>query len=533
MPVSISVSNLSWSTPDRTPLFSGLTLSFGPERCGMVGRNGTGKSTLLRLIAGSLQPSAGQVRTSGTVALLAQEALSRPDDTIADLFMVRAALDLLDRAGAGRASAEELAGADWSLQARLAGALERCGLVAGPQTPLTALSGGQRMRAALAALVFAAPDFLLLDEPTNNLDRAGRALVHDLVRGWRGGVIVVSHDRALLEEMDAIIELSPLGATRYGGPYSAYQAQREIERAAAAHDLNHAEKSLAETARRAQDASERKARKDGSGHRARAKGGQPKVLMDFAKARAEASGGAGSRLRDARRKAAEEERAAARDRVEVLQPLRMDLPSTGLQPGKTVLRLDRISGGHDRRNPVIRDLSLTITGPERILLAGPNASGKTTLIRLITGQITPLRGAVAVSVPWALLDQHAGLIDSQRSLRDSFLRLNPGADTNLAHATLARFGFQASDASRCGGALSGGERLRAGLACTLGASPVPGLLILDEPTNHLDLDAIAALESALATYDGAVLAVSHDDAFVASLAAHRTICMPGPGIAQP
>ncbi|WFE74888.1 ABC-F family ATP-binding cassette domain-containing protein [Roseinatronobacter sp. S2] len=523
MPASVSLSGLCWSTPNNTPLFTDLDLTFGPERTGIVGRNGTGKSTLLRLICGDLHPVSGQVQVSGTLAMMRQDAQEQPDSTIADLLDVRPALDLLDRAEAGRAGACELADADWTLPARIEAALLKCGLPISPQTPLATLSGGQRSRAALAALVLAEPDFMLLDEPTNNLDRGGRRAVIDLIRGWKTGAIIVSHDRELLEEMDAIVELSALGAARYGGNYSAFRHIKDTELDAAARDLAHAEKSRKDTARRAQQAAERKARKDSAGHKARAKGDQPKIVLDAAKSRAEASGGAGARLRDARREAAEEALSAARAKIEVLQPLHMDIPSTHLPTGKTVLRLDNVTGGHDPDRPVIRNLSLTVTGPERILIAGPNGSGKTTLLRLITGQIMPQGGVLDLMVPFSMLDQHVRLLNPSQTLRENFQQLNPAADAQQAHAALARFGFRAADALRPARALSGGEHLRAGLACALGGTPPPGLLILDEPTNHLDLDGIAALEGALASYDGAVLLISHDEAFVRSVRPDRTI----------
>ncbi|ABN75204.1 ATP-binding cassette domain-containing protein [Cereibacter sphaeroides] len=199
MPASVSVSGLSWSTPDDAPLLADLNLTFGPERTGIVGRNGAGKSTLLRLISGDLPPASGLVRVTGSIAMMRQEAMEQPDDIIADLFGVRPALDLLDRAEAGLADADDLGDADWTLPARMEGALLRCGLSVGPKTPLATLSGGQRSRAALAALILAEPDFLLLDEPTNNLDRDGRKAVIDLLRGWTGGAIVASHDRELLD----------------------------------------------------------------------------------------------------------------------------------------------------------------------------------------------------------------------------------------------------------------------------------------------------------------------------------------------
>lgn len=523
MSAFVSLSRLCWSTPDNTPLFTDVTLSFGPERTGIIGRNGTGKSTLLRLMSGDLTAQPGQVLRSGTIAMMRQDALAHPDDTIADLFGVRPALDLLDRAEAGLAEADELADADWTLPSRIETALLRFDMPAGPRTPLVALSGGQRSRAALAALIFAGPDFLLLDEPTNNLDRAGREAVLDLIRGWTGGAIIVSHDRELLEEMDAIVELTTLGVTRYGGNYSAFRQRKDRDLEAAARDLAQAEKSRSDAARRAQQANERKARKDSTGQRGRSKGDQPKILMDAARDRAETSGGAGARLRDARLEAADEALSAAREKIEVLKPLRMDIPSTGLAPGKTVLRLEGVTGGYDPDRPVILNLSLVITGPERVVIAGANGSGKSTLLKLITEQIKPQRGRVELSVPFALLDQHLKLLDPAQTLRENFQQLNPSADAHAAHAALARFGFRAGDALRRAGELSGGESLRAGLACTLGALPPTMLLILDEPTNHLDLEGITALEAALEAYDGAVLAVSHDERFLKSLAPDRTI----------
>ena len=223
MPASIVLSGLAWSTPDGRPLFSQLDLSFGVGRTGLVGRNGIGKSTLLKLIGGALQPHAGTIAVTGTLGVLRQSVQDSPGETVADLFGATEKLALLRRAEQGAASADDLA-APTGRSKR--GSLPRStgsGSTRVPDTELATLSGGQRTRVALAALVFAEPDFVLLDEPTNNLDRAGRASVIDLLASWSGGAIVVSHDRELLETMDAIVELNALGATRYGGNWSHYR----------------------------------------------------------------------------------------------------------------------------------------------------------------------------------------------------------------------------------------------------------------------------------------------------------------------
>jgi len=187
MPASITFSAVSFAKPDGDALFTDITLQFGPERTGLVGRNGAGKTTLLRLIAGQAKPTSGSVQVAGRIGWLKQTQGGPDAQTIADLFGVQSALALLDRAAAGAATPDDLAEADWTLEARMQSALEHCGLPIDPRSPLSSLSGGQQTRAALAAMIFKAPDILLLDEPTNNLDAEGRRHASPPIdRGRRG-----------------------------------------------------------------------------------------------------------------------------------------------------------------------------------------------------------------------------------------------------------------------------------------------------------------------------------------------------------
>lgn len=523
MPVSISLSHLTWSTPDGRSLFSDLNLTFGPGRSGLVGRNGVGKSTLLKLIAGSLQPQAGTVSVDGSLGILRQTVQVGKEETVADLFGIADALTLLDRAEEGTASIDELSTADWTLEARLAEALARLGLEAEARTPLSSLSGGQLTRAKLAALVFADPDFILLDEPTNNLDRAGRVAVIELMANWRGGAIVVSHDRALLDRMDTIVELTSLGATSYGGNWSLYRERKAIELASARRDLADAERRLAEVDRKTQAIAERKARKDSAGRRKRAQGDEPLLLLDARKERSEKTGGDNARLAERRRDQALGDLTAARDRIEILQPFSVRLPSTGLPPGRVVLQVDKVSAGYIPGHPVLADLSLTISGPERVAITGRNGSGKTTFLSLLTGTLAPWSGNVRVLADFAMLDQQVTLLDPELSIRDNFRRLNPEAGENACRAALARFMFRADAALQRVSSLSGGQMLRAGLACVLGGDSPPPLLILDEPTNHLDIESIEAVEAGLRAFDGALIVVSHDEAFLEAVGITRRI----------
>lgn len=523
MSAAITCSALHWSTPDGDAVLSGVSLTFNRERAGLVGRNGVGKTTLLRLITGDLIPSRGAINVSGTTATVKQLVQIAPDATIADLFGVTDQLALLHRAEAGDADADALANADWTLETRIAAALARTGLDAEPNTKLTRLSGGQRTRAALAGAILADPDFLLLDEPTNNLDRDGRTAVLDLLADWRAGAIIVSHDRALLEAMDATVELSSLGARRYGGNWSHYQERKAIEQAAAEQDLATAEQQVKDTARKTQIAVERQQRRDATGACKGAKGGMPRILIGARKQRAERTGGDNALLAQRLRATADASAAAARARIERVEDMHIHLPPTHLAPDRTVLRLDTVTAGYDPDAPVLDGFSLHVEGPERIAITGPNGSGKTTLLSLIDGTLEPWAGTVSRSVAHAMLDQTAAILDPALSIADNFARLNPTMDHNGCRAALAAFRFRGDSALRRVGALSGGQMLRAGLACVLGGATPPPLLILDEPTNHLDLDSIAAVEAGLRAYDGALLVVSHDETFLEAIGITRHV----------
>ena len=522
MSAFLTLDSISLTTPDGRPLFDGLTLSLGPERIGVVGRNGCGKSTLLRVISGEIKPAGGSVQRSGSIGVLAQTADDRL--TVAEALGVAGDLARLRRLEGGAGSLDDAAEADWTLETRIDAALIEAGL---PDLPgerrLASLSGGERTRVALARLLIEPPDVLLLDEPTNNLDADGRQAVAELLGRWRGGVVVASHDRALLQRVDRIVELTAIGVTIFGGAWPAFAEARKAARARAEAELSRASGALRNAERAAQEAVEKKARRDRAGHAARAKGGAPKLLLDAEKQRAESSGARESRLADRligdRADALEQ----ARAQVEILTPLSIMLPGTALPAGRELVAFEKVVMAHGARR-LFGPLSFEVRGPERIAVAGVNGSGKTTLLRLITGQIAPTTGIIRrLTGRIAVLDQHVGLLDPAGSILDNLRRLNPDLTDNEAHAALARFAFRNKLATRIAGTLSGGERLRAGLACVFARREPPLLLLLDEPTNHLDLSSIEVLETALSEFDGALIAVSHDQAFLQSIGIEREI----------
>ncbi len=519
----LTLSGASAATPDRRTLFDDLDLSVGAERIGLVGRNGCGKSTLLRIAAGEVAPSRGSVVRNGTVATLAQHWPE--DDRVTDALGIADALDSLTRVLAGEGEPADFDAADWDLTARVDVALADVGLAGlALDRRIGTLSGGERTRVGLARLALERPDLLLLDEPTNNLDAAGRAAVHRLVAAWRGGVIVASHDRALLETMDRIVELTPGGVHIVGGGWSAFIAQRDAERAQVLADRDRSEAALHSAMRAVQAGREAKDRRDRAGRAFAATGSSPRILLGRQAERAENSGGRGRRIGERQVTEATARRDDARARVEILTPLTIVLPPSGMPSTAEVLSVDAATVRAGDR--LLGPWTLAIRGPERVALGGANGVGKTTLLKVACGRLAPEGGSVRrVGERIAMLDQHVGLLDPTATILDNLRRLHPELGQQAAHDACARFAFRNRDADRIVGTLSGGERLRAGLAALLSGATPPWLLILDEPTNHLDIASVEILEQALGGYDGALLIVSHDRRFLDAVGMTREIVL--------
>ncbi|TMV05398.1 ABC-F family ATP-binding cassette domain-containing protein [Brucella haematophila] len=523
MTALLTLQDVSCITADGRTLFESVNFSVAEGRIGFVGRNGVGKSTILNIMSGALAPTSGTVARSGRLGVLQQNVPNNGGQTLADLFDLSVAFAMLSRIEAGQGSDSDFEQADWLLPQRFIDALQRFGLAFEPQRRLASLSGGQRTRAALAALIFHQPDLILLDEPTNNLDRDGREAVMDMLADWRGAAIVVSHDRALLRQMDSIAELSRGGLHLYGGNWDFYHDRKQEERDNAARNLQLAQREMKQVQRKAQEAVERQTRRDARGAKSRADAGMSKLLLDAREDRAQKTGGKGQVLADRNAEKAQAQLKEAEALVETIKPMHFSVEGAALPSGRVLLEMEGVSGGPLSDQPVIRDFSMKIVGPERIAICGANGAGKTSLLRLVTGELLPIAGRVQCFVPIAMFDQQMNLMDREATLYENFRRLNPDANDNDARAALARFSFRGEGASRLAGELSGGELLRAALACVLGGTQKPELLILDEPTNHLDLDSIEALEAALNDYEGGLLVVSHDQAFLDAVGMERVI----------
>ncbi|GGV52749.1 ABC transporter [Streptomyces griseoflavus] len=524
MSPSLTCSSLAFTWPDGTAVFEGLDVAFGPGRTGLVGVNGSGKSTLLRLIAGELTPAGGTVRIAGEVGYLPQnvtlDTTLRVDQALG-IAARRAALHAIE---AGDVAEEhfETVGDDWDVEERALATLGELGLGhIGLDRTVGEVSGGESVLLRLAALLLRRPDVLLLDEPTNNLDLYARRRLYGAVADWPGVMVVVSHDRELLDLVDQIADLRAGGITWYGGNYSAYEEALAVEQEAAERMVRVAEADLRKQKRELVDAQVKLARRKRYGQKMFEQKREPKIVMGARKRAAQVSAGKHRIMHEEKLSDARERLDDAVEAVRDDDEIRVDLPHTAVPPGRGVLTLmdlelahgARVGGGFDLR------------GPERVALIGRNGAGKTTLLRTIAGELEPVSGEARVQVPLRFLPQRLDVLDPELTVAENVARFAPGATNNRVRARLARFLFRGARADQQARTLSGGERFRAALAALMLAEPAPQLLMLDEPTNNLDMASVRQLTTALESYEGALIVASHDMPFLESIGVTRWVLM--------
>lgn len=517
---SVVLDDLTVTWPDGTPVLDHLTAAFPAGCTGLTGANGTGKSTLLRVLAGELSPTSGHLSVPGSgtphdVGYLPQRLTPDTDVTVADLLGVRGILDALDRIGHGSTDPADFdtVGDDWDIGDRCLADLAAAGLDGIALTRrVRTLSGGQTVLTALVGLRRSRHELVLLDEPTNNLDRHAREYLYDAVAGhtsWAPTLIVVSHDVELLDLMDHTAELHTGSLTVFGGPYSAYREQRAVQQAAAEQALSTAEQALKTEQRQQVEAQTRLARRLRYAKKDFANKRRPKQIMNNRKQEAQVSAG---KLRTAMAGDVESAQAAVEKKAAAVRcddHVRIDLPDPGVPASRVIAELPTPSGG------------VILQGPERLAVTGDNGCGKT---RLLGDLVHGRRGRLHTDRV-GYLPQRSDDLDEGATVFDQVRTAAPSADPQRIRAQLARFLFRRDDVDRRIGVLSGGERFRVSLARLLLTEPTNQLLILDEPTNNLDLTTVDALVEALASYRGALIVVSHDEVLLDRLRVGSRVCL--------
>lgn len=526
----LSIQNLSYTHLNKDLLFNNINLTVNKhDKIGLIGNNGVGKSTLLKIIAQKIMPDDGQINTDTEPYYVPQIFGQFNHLTIAQALQIEDKRNALKAIINGDASEENFnkLNDDWTIEERCRQALQYWQLsdLDLSQTMKT-LSGGQKTKVFLAGISIHQPELVLLDEPTNHLDLSGKQLLYGFAQSTKSALLIVSHDRKLLNLLGPICEMNPDGFKIYGGNYDFYEEQKQMETDALNQGIRSKENALKGCQKKRTETLQRQQKLDTRAKNSVGKAGLPKIVANTWKNNSEQSTAKITGVHSEKIENIKQELQSLRSSLSETDQMKLDFDHSKLHKGKNLFKADDINFAYkDEKYLWNKNLNLQIFSGERIAIKGENGSGKTTLIKVVLGNLVPQTGRVFIADNKTVcIDQEYSLINSDLKIYEQAQQFNISAlQEHVIKTRLNRFLFTADDWNKSCRALSGGERMRLMLCCLNIRSQPPDIIILDEPTNNLDIQNIEILTAAINDYHGTLIVISHDETFLEKININRTI----------
>lgn len=523
--------NITYIHPNNDLLFEEINLTVNKhDKIALIGNNGSGKSTLLKIAAGVLKPSNGTVNALSQPYFVPQLFGQYNHLSIAQALQIESKLQALREILNGNMSVEnyELLDEDWMIEERCQQALVHWQLAdLDLSAKMESLSGGQKTKVFLAGIAIHQPELILLDEPSNHLDSSGRQLLYDFIQSSKSTVVIVSHDRTLLNLLNTVSDLTRSGIQVYGGNYDFYVAQKQVERNALSQDIHSKEKALRKAKEKERETRDRQQKLDVRAQKNLAKAGLPKIVANTLRNSAENSS---SKIKAVH---AEKVGDIAKDLQDLrssqvdISKMKFGFDDSSLHKGKILFDAVAINFDYGKGDIWQENLDLRVKSGERLALKGNNGSGKTTLIKIILGELEPTSGtAFRAGNRSVYIDQDYSLIDNTLNVYEQAQQHNSNAlQEHEIKIRLNRFLFTYNDWNKPCSALSGGERMRLILCSLTIGQTSPDIIVMDEPTNNLDIQNIEILTAAINDYQGTLIVVSHDDTFLQDIHVQRTVLL--------
>lgn len=520
----IQLQNIIYTHPNKDILFDKISLTIQKqEKIALVGNNGVGKSTLLKIITRNLLPINGSIIGNPSIHFIPQIYGSLDEMTVAEAIGIKHKLDALYNISQGSVNEEDfqIIGDDWLIEDQYYQAVKYWGLCnISPDTEMKNLSGGEKTKVFLSAINIVDPTFIIMDEPTNHLDYSSRQQLYDFIAQCNKTLLIVSHDRTLLNLLSKTWELTPTGIIQYGGNYNFYAQQKLIDQNALSDEVLEAQKELRKAQQKEKETRERQYKLDARGQKKQEKAGVARIMMNTLKNKAENSSSKQKSIHQEKTSNLLENLKNLQSNLPELDKIKFNFLDSNLHKGKILVELQNINIKFKEIFLWEENINWKIRSGDRIAIEGNNGIGKTSLLKIILGLLRPSIGNVKTFInKAAYIDQNYDILQQGLCITELAQNYNTGnISLSEVNTRLKRFLFHPTDWNKKVEDLSGGERLRLILCCLTIQEEAPDILILDEPTNNLDLQNINILTKAIESYKGTLLVISHDKTFLNDIA---------------